>query len=504
MKLRAFVTLVAALPVAACASAPPPAPPAVAVAAAPAPATPPAPPERETPDAPCRESAPLLPAPAPFSPPAIVSRRLSNGIPVLFLPRRGAFLRVEVIAETPPGKPGANSLAGSFLELGSREHDRTALDRLARDELLIRDHRVAYGFTMANVTCFLDHAQKAIDLFAEEVRSPAYPADVLARALELRRKKFEGNEASSTVARRTLVRALYGEGVDLFGWLGPKEVAAITRDDVVAAYDANWVPSHVTLVAAGGTSEEELLPMLERAFGSWKATPKRGKPAPKKVAPAPQVPAGPRIVVVDRPGATEAYVITAGGGPRRAAPDWAAAEVMADLFAGNHGIATRTLRDDWHVNWHQGMSVEAFGPAPRVVWWGQLPASRTGDALREVARLMRAMKESDPEASAIQATTTRLSQPVWTQSLDGEVGTLEDLVLQKLPLDEPATAPARYRAVTAADVRRAAASYLDPDRMKTVVVGDWSALRAQMLALGWGPVEVRNETGELLATEAGR
>ena len=495
---RAVLMFLAALPAVGCASAPPAAPAVAAMAVAPAPSTPAAPPSRETPDAPFRESAPSLAEQAPFSLPAIVSRHLSNGIPVLFLPQQSPFLKVEVIAETPPGKPGASALAGFFLQLGSREHDRPALDRLALADLLTRDNRNAYGFAMANVTCFLGHEEKAIEILAEQVRSPAYPTDLVDRALGLRRKSFEGNEGSGTVGRRALTRALYGEGVDYFNWLGPKEVGAITREDVVAAYEANWSPGHLTIVAAGGTSEEALLPLLEHAFGSWKA---KGKGAPRKVAPALHAPASPRLVIVDRPGASEANVLTAGLGPRRSAPDWAAAEVMADLFSGSDGVAVRKLRDDWHVNWRQGMSVEAFGPSPRVVWWGQLPVSRTADGLREVVRLMRAMKDSDADASAIRAIATRRSQPSWVLTLGGDIDTLEDLVLNKLPLDEPTKARARYAAVTAADVRRAAASYLDPDRMKTVIVGDWSALRAQILALGWGPVEVRNEMGELVTTE---
>ena len=382
MKLRSYVLLLAALPAVACASSPPPAPVGVA-AVAHVPSAPAAPPSRETPDAPFRESAPSLPEPAPFSPPAVVSRRLSNGIPVLFLPQQGPFLKVEVVAETPPGKPGVSALTGSFLLLGSREHDRTTLDRLALDDLLTRDSRLAFGYSMATVTCFLGHEQKAIDLLAEEVRSPAYPLDLVTRALELRRKVFEGSEGAQALGLRALVRAMYGEGVDHYPWVGPKELAAITRDDVVAAYEANWLPPHLTLLAAGGTSEEALLPMLERAFGNWKA---KAKATPHKVAPAHRAPSGPRVVVVDRPGASEAYVVTAGIGPTRTSPDWAATRVLANLFAGEQGIAPRTLRDDWHAAWRQGMSVEPFGPSPRVLWWGQLPAARTGDALREVAR----------------------------------------------------------------------------------------------------------------------
>lgn len=38
--------------------------------------------------------------------------------------------------------------------------------------------------------------------------------------------------------------------------------------------------------------------------------------------------------------------------------------------------------------------------------------------------------------------------------------------------------------------------------MKVVVVGDWSKLRAPLVGLGWGPIELRNGSGAVVGLEA--
>jgi hypothetical protein len=55
--------------------------------------------------------------------------------------------------------------------------------------------------------------------------------------------------------------------------------------------------------------------------------------------------------------------------------------------------------------------------------------------------------------------------------------------------------------VTADAVKSAAARYLDADHMRTVIVGDWAKLRGSLVALGWGPIEVRNAAGALQRIE---
>ena len=54
----------------------------------------------------------------------------------------------------------------------------------------------------------------------------------------------------------------------------------------------------------------------------------------------------------------------------------------------------------------------------------------------------------------------------------------------------------QVRAVTAADVRRAAETYLRPEELLVVAVGDADAIRAPLEALGLGPAELHQAEGD--------
>jgi zinc protease len=67
---------------------------------------------------------------------------------------------------------------------------------------------------------------------------------------------------------------------------------------------------------------------------------------------------------------------------------------------------------------------------------------------------------------------------------------LAQLFVYGLPPDYYATYGDRVRAVTAADVKRAADKYIQPDRFAVVIVGDRKAIEAGVRALNLGPLTV--------------
>jgi len=67
---------------------------------------------------------------------------------------------------------------------------------------------------------------------------------------------------------------------------------------------------------------------------------------------------------------------------------------------------------------------------------------------------------------------------------------LEELVIYGLPDDYYADYTAKLNAVTAADVQRAAAAHIRPDKLAVVVVGDGRRIEAGIRALNLGPVRM--------------
>ena len=91
------------------------------------------------------------------------------------------------------------------------------------------------------------------------------------------------------------------------------------------------------------------------------------------------------------------------------------------------------------------------------------------------------------------------------QSLPGQfettgaiAGSMGSIFLYDRPLDYYATLPAKYTAVTAADVQRVATADIHPDNLIIVAAGDRTKIEPQLKEAGLGPVEVRDINGKLV------
>ena len=67
---------------------------------------------------------------------------------------------------------------------------------------------------------------------------------------------------------------------------------------------------------------------------------------------------------------------------------------------------------------------------------------------------------------------------------------LEELVVYNLPEDAYQSFVQAVEKVTAADVQKAAAEYIQPDKMAVVIVGDRKAIEPGIAALKLGPMRV--------------
>mgnify|MGYP002146198757 CR=1 FL=1 len=75
-------------------------------------------------------------------------------------------------------------------------------------------------------------------------------------------------------ALRVLPPLLYGEGhpyaIPFSGTGNEASIASLTRDDLMAYHD-RWVrPDTATLLVVGDTTLKEIVPVLEKYFGTWK------------------------------------------------------------------------------------------------------------------------------------------------------------------------------------------------------------------------------------------
>ena len=122
---------------------------------------------------------------------------------------------------------------------------------------------------------------------------------------------------------------------------------------------------------------------------------------------------------------------------------------------------------------------------------------KTADALKEFFVELTKIHEPIPAEELDKAKNyLALLMPRTFETTRGTADALAQAWVYDLPADYYTTYADRIRAVTAADVKRAADKYIVPDRLIVVIVGDRTAIEAGVKAMNLGPLTVV-EPGEI-------
>ncbi len=472
-------------------------------------------------------------------PPAAGLRfELRNGVPVYVVSDRGLPL-VDVVLALPVGDrnegPGEDGLAsmtaamarrGGAGELGAEQLD---------DEIDALGARVEASSSWGRTVLALDAGSEALDrgleLLASLVFAPRFDQERLAQARESLRVSLRAeNDDPRTVLDREWLGLVHGPASPRARRLTEASVAAFDRDALARFHRRHWRPERAVIAASGDVDAELLVSRLDDLFGGWEGVVESAESAAdaaaadRSAAPAPPVAAS-----VD-PGASgsdsDAAVGAERGVDRRptaaaASPGWrviARPEPQAALAIGHRGavfdswdnpdrwallLLTEILDGPGAVSRLRSRLQLAEGLAYRVLTHFDLdvaPAAPASGRLPEQdPGEFRIFLETAPEsaAAAAAAVLEELRRLRRERVSARELAAARRSLLARLPLlfDRAETIAGRYaedellgrpheyweiyreriHAVAAADIQRAARTFIDPDGLALLVVGTAAA-----------------------------
>jgi predicted Zn-dependent peptidase len=442
-----------------------------------------------------------LPAPGeplPFLFPAIERHTLANGIRVCTIehhevPLVTCFVLTPVGSSQDPGdRHGLAALTGDLLDEGSGD-----LEALQIHEALGRigahvDTEIGADATLLEMTSLGQHAPRALDLLASMLIAPRLDQRDFDRVRELRLNRLiQLRDLPPGLADRAFTQLLYP--AHPYGHLpigSEASLRAITLADVVAFHRRAYVPRHVTIIAVGDASHEQLVRMVETAFSGWREEADGPDGLLDVSALAVPTAAGTRLVTIDRPAAAQSELRIGHVGLARSTPDYHAVLVLNMILGGQFvSRLNMNLREDKGYTYGARTSFEfRRGPGP-FIFQTSVQSAVTADAVREVFAELRMIRGERPVTPAELA----LGRAALTRGYARNFETAEQLgraaaqlVLYELPDDYFTTFVPRVMAVTEADVTRAAAAHIDPARLLTVVVGDRAKVAPGLAALNFG------------------
>lgn len=290
--------------------------------------------------------------PAQVKLPPFSKKTLPNGATLILLHKPDvplitvrALFRGGAEAE-PAGQAGLNALTVELMRRGAGDRSAgqfaEALDALGATLVTGSDRQMSY----ASLEFLAKTQNEALDLFADFLARPAFPEEEFNKALAQRidAAKAAKDNPGAAIAHY-FPSFFFGPGHPYGRPTAGDELslAGITRDGLAAWHKRMFNGRNLILIAAGAIDEATLTPRLEKLAGAlpageayqWKA--KTPAPAPKQ----------PRLLLVDKPDATQTYFIIAMPGIDRTHPDRTRLEIVNTLFGGRF---TSMLNDELRVN----------------------------------------------------------------------------------------------------------------------------------------------------------
>ena len=417
--------------------------------------------------------------------PTVADTTLPNGLRVLAVRRPGVPLvelrlripfagrgddhvaRAQLLGDTllsGTDRRTASEIAVALQSYGGQLHANNDADRLG-----ITGSVLASGFS------------GFLGLLGELLTAASYPKEeVVAERDRLVQELAIHRSQASVVAREALLRRMYGDHP--YGRELPtaEAVAEVKPGQLRALHTKRVVPAGSVLTVVGDVQPARVVAQIEKALADWTAT--------TKAAPTPKLPkhAPGAALLLDRPGAVQTTIRMAGPAPARSSADYAAVSLANMVFGGYFSSRwTANIREDKGYT-YGGHSVFEHPPAgSRVTVSVDVATDVTApsmlETLYELGRIATVPVSQDELDQARRYAIGSLQ--LGTASQAGLASMISMLVGADLGVEYLREFPQQLQAVTVDEVLAAAATWMAPTRLTTVLVGDVKAVEQPLRAL---------------------
>jgi zinc protease len=252
----------------------------------------------------------------------------------------------------------------------------------------------------------------------------------------------------------------------------PETVERITRDDLIGFHKRYFVPNNVILSIVGDFRIADLLPKIQKAFGSW---PMQKLEFPKYAMPVRQ--RDKRQKLINMP-AQQLNIYLGHLGISRTSPDYYALQVMDTILGGGAGFTARIpqrLRDELGLAYTTFASITmtaGIDPGRFIAFIGTSPKNQTLATEGLVNEIRRIVEEPVTQEELQDAKDYLSGSFVFAfESISQIARFLVHAEVYELGFDYVDKYPQYIRNVTAEDITRVARKYLDSENYTLVVVG---------------------------------
>jgi zinc protease len=436
--------------------------------------------------------------------PSVQRAVLDNGLNIMLVEHHELpVVYMQMVVKTgaaadPLGKAGVANMTADMIDEGTE--NRTALQLADEIDFIGADisSNANYDGSYVNLLTLKEHLHKAMELYADVVLHPSFPASEFDRLKkELLTRLLQQKDRPDAVATNIFNVCLFGKnhpyGYQISGT--DETVQAMLLDDVYKFYKTYYVPNNATLVIVGDITKEEAVKVVEKYFASWAKA-----DLPMTAVAKPENNGKTTFYVCDKPNAPQSQIRIGNIALERNSEDFYAINILNQLLGSSNGRLFLNLREG------KGYTYGAYcqfsvrkAEGPFFAYAGVRTDVTDSSMIEFMKELNRVRDELVPEeefAMYKNAVIQRLPRVFETpQQIAGQIGSL---ALYDLPDNYFDTIVEKYTAVTREDIQRVARKYIRPDNLVIAIVGDKAAIKEKLEKLNLGSVVMCDDKGNPL------
>ncbi|MFL6274611.1 MAG: M16 family metallopeptidase [Blastocatellia bacterium] len=263
--------------------------------------------------------------------------KLPNGLTVMLMEQHEVpiisfnfVIRAGAVAD-PAGKEGLAALTAGLLRKGTRSR---SADQIAAELDFIGgtlNTSASYDYSNGSAEFVKKDINKGLDLFGDVLLNATFPQDEVVKLLKQRGDAIKAaKDEPQAVIGNYFSAYLYGNHPYARPVGGDERtLAAITRDDVVKFYQTYYTAPNAILAVVGDFNTAEMQQALTDKLSAW-----GGKATTPASAPEAQPFTGKKLLLIDKPDATQTFYQIGNVGISRTNPDRVYIQVINTLFGG--------------------------------------------------------------------------------------------------------------------------------------------------------------------------
>ncbi|MFT7525215.1 MAG: zinc protease [Arenicella sp.] len=431
---------------------------------------------------------------------------LDNGLKVI-LAKRSAIpvVRMRLMVDSgfaadQNSKPGTANLTMQMLDEGAGDLDALEISTLLAQMGSRIGSSAGLDTSQIAMDTLKENLPQTLDIFSNIILNPTFPPSELER-LKAQQLASIAQEKSSPfgLGYRLLPKILYGEK---HAYSGPfsgsgneKSIASMTVEDLKRYHQTWFKANNATLIVVGDISMDDVKPMLNKAFKGM-----RNGAVPVKrideIAPIKE----PIIYLVDRPDSEQSAIMVAKMLPKYGFDGELQLQMMNEVLGASfNSRINMNLREDKGWSYGARSRIQNTQSQRPFIVRAPVQSDKTAESMSEIYKELSSLTSSQPakpEELARSLDKRTLTLPGRWETASSVEGDIASMVKYNLKDDYWDKYVKELRDITLEQVNNSAKTYITPNNMVWLVVGDRSQIEQNIRNLNIGKVVLIDEEGK--------